>query len=71
MTNDRPMDCSTGKRWFRHEHDAKYRAIADEQEFGFRMKVYRCPECGWWHKARERYIGSPILLLDWIRKNRG
>ena len=65
------MDCPSGKRWFRHETDAKHRATEDELEFGYVMKVYHCPECGWWHKAKKRYVGSPILLLDWIRKKRG
>ena len=64
------MDCSSGKRWFRREADAEYRAREDEHEFGFVTKTYLCPECGWWHKARGRHMGQPILLLDWIVKKR-
>ena len=71
MTSERPMDCPSGKRWFRHENDAVYASQRDEMEFGYRMKVYHCPDCGWWHKSRRKRNGLPILLLDWIRKNRG
>ena len=64
------MDCPSGKRWFRRETEAEYRAREDEQEFGFGMKTYLCPDCGWWHKARRKRMGQPILLLDWIEKKR-
>ena len=64
------MDCSSGKRWFRRETEAEYRAREDEQEFGFGMKTYLCPDCGWWHKARRKRMGQPILLLDWIQTKR-
>lgn len=71
MTNERPMDCSSGKRWFRHKSDVHARIGADEREFGYKMKAYQCAECGWWHKAKVRHNGLPVLLLDFIRRNRG
>lgn len=57
MTSERPMDCPSGKRWFLHESDVKARVLADEAEFGWAMKAYRCPQCGWWHKARRKKDG--------------
>lgn len=38
-----------------------------ERKHGWRMRVYECTTCGYFHLARQRHEGLPVLLLDYIQ----
>jgi hypothetical protein len=60
----RPTSCPSGKWWFLDQREADRSAQEDERKYGYRMRAYKCPDCGWWHKAKALHDGIPIILLD-------
>lgn len=42
-------------------------AARKEAEYGFAMRVYRCPHCDQYHMARRLHLGQPILIVEHLR----
>ena len=72
--SDRPVPalgvCTSGKAMWASRNSAEQQARRNTAKYGFVQYVYQCPECDWFHTARRKHNGLPVMDLQALRRSR-